>query len=98
MTYPDKATVLFKLASRPDFGSDTLHLESLIFSEKHQRLAAHCIESNAIYDYNEAKKTALPGFMVEKFQETYDRQVQLTRDRREEALQVIRSVEELDAA
>ena len=98
MTYPDSATVLFKLVERPDFASDSLELEAAIFSENHQRLAARCIESNVIYDYNAAKKTTLPGFMVEKFQQTYDRQVQSKREHYGEALQLIHDVAELEAA
>lgn len=96
MTYPDSATVLFKLAERPTFKSDTLDMKVGIYSENHQRLAARCIETNAIYDYNAAKKTTLPGFMVEKFQDTYDKQLQSKEECYLEAHKLIREVTELE--
>ena len=97
MTFPDRATVLFKLAERPGFSSDSLDLEAVIFSETHQRVAARCIESTAIYDYREGKKTELPGFMVEKFRETWDRQVEAKRYHYGQAEEIIRAVKELES-
>lgn len=97
MTFPDRATVLFKLSNRPDFSSDSLDLEAAVFSETHQRVAARCVETTVIYDYREAKKTALPGFMVEKFRETYDRQVEAKRYHHGQAQEVIRAAWELES-
>lgn len=98
MTFPDRATVLFKLADRPDFSSHSLELEAVVFSETHQRVAARCIESTVIYDYREAKKTALPPFMVEKFRETYDRQAEAKRRYRGHAQEVIHAVQDLESS
>ena len=98
MTYPDSATVLFKLVDRPDFTSDSLEMEVAIFSDAHQRLAARCVESTVIYDYRKAKKASLPGYMVEKFQETYDKQLEAKRRHYQQAREVIRAVDALENA
>lgn len=96
MNYPDRATVLYKLVGRPDFSSDSLELEAAVYSETHQRVAARCIESTVIYDYRTAKKTPLPGFMVEKFQQTYDNQVEAKRHQYSQAQELSSAVEELE--
>lgn len=96
MNYPDRATVLYKLVGRPDSSSSSLELEAAVYSETHQRVAARCIESTVIYDYRTAKKTPLPGFMVERFQQTYDRQVETRRHQYAQAQELSRVVEELE--
>lgn len=98
MTFPDRTTVLYKLAKKPDFSSDSLELEAVIFSETHQRVAARCVESNAIYDYREGKKTTLPPFMVERFQQTYDKQVEAKQHHLAQVQGVLRAVQELEDA
>lgn len=39
-------------------------------------MAARSFEDIVVYDYRKAKKTTLPGFMVEELQKIYDLQVQ----------------------
>lgn len=97
MNFPDSSTVLFRIRNRPDFAMENLDLEAVIYSDTHQRLAARIIESNAIYDYRVAKKTTLPGFMVEKFQDTFDKQVEAKRHFDGEARGLIRAVQELES-
>lgn len=48
----------------------------MILSEAQRRPAARCIEDIVVYDYRAAKKSPLPGFMVEQFQETFKLQEQ----------------------
>ncbi|KAM0548056.1 hypothetical protein ACHAPJ_010114 [Fusarium lateritium] len=74
MTFPDHITVLYKLAERPTYESTSLLMEAWILSDQHRRLAAKCIDDTAIYDYTTSKKSVLKPFMVEKFQDTFDRQ------------------------
>lgn len=74
MTYPDNITVLHKLAEKPDYSSDSIILEAVILSERHQRPAARCFEDIAVYDYQAAKKAPLKNFMVDELRATYELQ------------------------
>lgn len=98
MEFPDHTTVLFKLASRPDFSSDSLDLETIILSERHQRVAARCVENNVIYDYREGKKTTLPREMMETLQRSFERQVEVGKYHHRQVMDVMRAVEELEKA
>jgi hypothetical protein len=71
MKWPDRITVLHKLRNKPAHNTDHFILDVLILSERHQRPAARCIEDIVVYDYKSAKKSPLPPFMVDKFQETF---------------------------
>jgi hypothetical protein len=71
MKWPDKITVLHKLRDNPTQNTDHFILDVLILSERHQRPAARCIEDIVVYDYRTAKKSPLPPFMINKFQETF---------------------------
>lgn len=48
----------------------------MVLSEAQRRPAARCIEDIVVYDYRTAKKSPLPRFMVERFQETFKLQEQ----------------------
>ncbi|KAG8419577.1 hypothetical protein J3458_004433 [Metarhizium acridum] len=74
--YPDKITVIHKLAKRPTYSSDSIFLDSVIYSEAHERVAARCFEENAVYNYRAGKRATLKGFMVDELQKTYDLQEQ----------------------
>jgi hypothetical protein len=74
MKWPDKITVLHKLRDNPTQNTDHFILDVLILSERHQRPAARCIEDIVVYDYRTAKKSLLPPFMINKFQETFNLQ------------------------
>jgi hypothetical protein len=65
LEYPDRVTVIHKLSQKPKEGMDTLHLEAVVLSETHQRIAAKITEDIAVYDYRIRKKAPLPHFMVE---------------------------------
>jgi hypothetical protein len=76
MKWPDRITVLHKLRDKPTQNTDHFILDVLILSERHQRPAARCIEDIVVYDYRTAKKSPLPPFMIDKFQETFKLQEQ----------------------
>jgi hypothetical protein len=96
LTYPDRTTVLYKLRERPNHSSSSLELEAAIYSETHQRLAARCVETNAIYDYRVAKRTTLPSFMVGKLQEIYDMQAEAAENSLAEVYGLLDAVQELE--
>ena len=77
MTWPDRITVLHKLRDNPTQNTDHFILNVLILSERHQRPAARCVEDIVVYDYRTAKKSPLPPFMIDKFQETFKLQEQV---------------------
>ena len=78
MKFPDKITVYHKLANDPSSPKDptAFELQVVILSETWQRPAARCHEDIVTYDYQQAKKTALPPFMLEQFQKTWNLQEQ----------------------
>lgn len=71
MTFPDHVTVLHKLREMPQRDTDSFILDVIILSELHRRSAARCIEDIVVYDYRKGKKSPLPPFMVDLFQETF---------------------------
>ncbi|KAF1839606.1 hypothetical protein BDW02DRAFT_486180 [Decorospora gaudefroyi] len=71
MKWPDRITVLHKLRNNPKQNADHFILDVLILSEAHRRPAARCTEDIVVYDYRTAKKSPLPPFMLDKFQETF---------------------------
>ncbi|PHH92020.1 hypothetical protein CDD83_9305 [Cordyceps sp. RAO-2017] len=74
IVYPDRVTVLHKLAEKPDRTSDSIALEAVVLSERHKRPAARCYEDIAVYDYVKAKRAPLKDFMVDQLREVYDLQ------------------------
>ncbi len=55
----------------PTASTDSFILDVIIMSERHQRVAARCVEDIVVYDYKAGKKTALRPFMVEAFREAF---------------------------
>ncbi|KAL6362805.1 hypothetical protein LRP88_04115 [Fusarium phalaenopsidis] len=96
LTFPDHVTVLYKLSERPRYDSTSLLMEGWILSDQHRRLAAKCIDDTAIYDYTTSKRSVLKPFMVEKFQETFDRQMESQIKCDKDARDVIAAVEGLE--
>ncbi|KAJ8116768.1 hypothetical protein ONZ43_g4365 [Nemania bipapillata] len=74
MTAPDTISVYHKLSIPPEATHTSLILDCVIFSHGHRRVAARTFEDIAIYDYREAKKTVLPGFMLDVLRDTWQRQ------------------------
>lgn len=97
MEYPDRVTVIHKLASKPDNTSDHILLEAIIISEEHRRPAARCFEDIVVYDYRAAKKTPLKGHMVEELRQIYDLQEESKRDYEEKAANLIRFVDQIES-
>jgi len=97
MTWPDHVSVYHKLRSLPSSSTDFFTLDVVILSERHQRPAARCVEDIVVYDYRQGKKTPLRPFMVDKFRETYELQLQAKKensDRVKGLLDRVRSLEE----
>jgi acyl-CoA thioester hydrolase len=63
MTFPDTAIVGCRVL---EILSDRFTVETAIFSEKHQRIAAISQQSIIPYNYAELKKVNLPEIWVEK--------------------------------
>ena len=74
LRFPDRITVIHRLLEEPKQGMDALHLEAVVLSEMHQRIAAKITEDIVVYDYRIGKKAPLPGFMVEALKEEWDEQ------------------------
>lgn len=74
MTFPDHITVLHKLATPPSASTDSFVLDVVIFSERHQRVAARLVEDIVVYDYVAGKKAVLEPFMVEGFKQVWREQ------------------------
>ncbi|KAF2685540.1 hypothetical protein K458DRAFT_416776 [Lentithecium fluviatile CBS 122367] len=96
MTYPDRVTVLHKLKDKPKSDSDHFILDVLILSELHRRPAARCVEDIAVYDYRQARKSAMKPFMVKKLQETYDLQEQAKQTYGNKVLDLLSRVHHLE--
>ncbi|KAK5996841.1 hypothetical protein PT974_02186 [Cladobotryum mycophilum] len=71
VSYPDHVSIVHKIATEVDSTSDRFVLESIIFSEKHQRIAARTWEDIVVYDYIAGKKAPLKPFMVEALANMY---------------------------
>lgn len=76
MVYPDKISVYHKLRCRPegDPAPSNFMLDCIVLSHQHRRVAARLEEDIVVYDYKAAKKTSMPGFMMELFQQTWEMQ------------------------
>lgn len=98
MEFPDRTTVLHKLAALPNYDSDHVLLEAVILSEKHQRPAARCFEDIVVFDYRVGKKTPLKKFMVDKLREIYYKQEATRRRVGEEIDHIVAQVKEIEIA
>ncbi|KAI1746303.1 thioesterase-like superfamily-domain-containing protein [Xylaria scruposa] len=74
MTAPDTISVYHRLRICPEATHTSLVLDCVIFSHRHRRIAARTFEDVTIYDYRDAKKTVLPGFMLDVLRDTWRQQ------------------------
>jgi len=98
MEYPDRVTVYHKLGS---LGEDSFKLDGVILSEKHQRVAARCVEDIVIYNYRPGDgqkpgKARIPGFMGDVFGETLRLQKEAAEDAGEEMEEIEERVDRLE--
>jgi hypothetical protein len=63
-----------KLHSLPTNHATDIHLDVLILSEKHQRVAARCQEQITVYDYKEGRKVPVTGRMKKAFEQMHREQ------------------------
>ena len=100
MTWPDKITVLHKLASQPRPQDDAMRLDVVVLSERHQRAAARLVEDVVIYDYQAGQKRTLGGtpFLINGLMETWDRQQEAAERNLRKATDVEERVRELEKA
>jgi hypothetical protein len=74
MKWPDRVTVFHKLRELPSPSTESFILDVIILSERHQRVAARCVEDIVVYDYRKGKKVPLHPFMVDSFRTTFAQQ------------------------
>ena len=96
MKWPDRVSVYHKLRSRPDESSESIVLDAMIISETKQRPAARCLEDVVVYDYRSSKKTSLPPFALDQFQQTYDLQEAAKVENREKINHLLDRVQDLE--
>ncbi|KAK8079136.1 hypothetical protein PG994_002943 [Apiospora phragmitis] len=96
VVYPDRISVYHKLRSLPSESDTSLILDCMILSHKHRRIAARTEEDVVIYDYHEGKKTTMPPFVLQTFQDTWERQEGEARRARLRIQELAREVETLE--
>lgn len=98
MVYPDKISVYHKLRSRPeaDPAPSSFMLDCIVLSHQHRRIAARLEEDIVLYDYRAARKTGMPGFMLDVLIETWELQEQETVRARTRIWELIGAVEKLE--
>ncbi|KAI0533039.1 thioesterase-like superfamily-domain-containing protein [Xylaria digitata] len=96
MTAPDTISVYHRLGIHPEATHTSLILDCVILSHRHRRIAARTSEDIAIYDYREAKKTVLPGFMLDILRDTWRKQEERTNWAREKIWGLLKEVEALE--
>jgi hypothetical protein len=99
MTYPDRISVYHKLRVDPSSSStppSAFVLDCIVLSHNARRIAAKLEEDIVIYDYNAARKTAMPDYMVALFSETFQLQEKEMRRARARIWNLIREVENLE--
>lgn len=98
MTYPDKVSVYHKLRFPPSGqpSPSSLILDAVIYSNRHQRVAARIEEDLVIYDYRSAKKTDMLPFMKDVLEDTFRLQEAEEARARTRIWELIGSVEKLE--
>lgn len=99
MTYPDRISVYHKLRADPSSSStpdSAFALDCIVLSHNARRTAARLEEDIVVYDYERARKTAMPAYMVALFGETFRQQQQETRRARARIWELIAEVEGLE--
>ncbi|KAK1778637.1 thioesterase-like superfamily-domain-containing protein [Copromyces sp. CBS 386.78] len=97
LVYPDRISVYHRLASPPQSGVTSFHLECVVLSHQHRRVAARLEEDIVIYDYRKAGKTAMPEFMLSLFDKTWKLQQEETIRARKRIWELIGGVERLES-
>jgi acyl-CoA thioesterase FadM len=96
MTWPDRITVCHKLRSKPDDTTDNMVLDVCIMSERMQRPAARCLEDVVVYNYRTGKKSGMPGFMLEQFNNVWELQESEKAASTKKVEELLRDVRELE--
>ncbi|KAI0865673.1 hypothetical protein F4860DRAFT_509555 [Xylaria cubensis] len=96
MTAPDTISVYHKLRICPEAHHTSLALDCIILSHRQRRIAALTFEDVTIYDYRDAKKTVLPGFMLDVLRDTWRQQEEQIGWARERIWGLIREVKLLE--
>lgn len=96
MTAPDRISVYHRLSAPPQATHTSLLLDCVILSHGHRRAAARTVEDIAIYNYREAKKTALPEFMLDVLQDTWRQQQERAEWARGRIWKLMKEVERLE--
>lgn len=100
MVYPDKISVYHKLRSSPSEhpgpAPSAFMLDCIVLSHQHRRIAARLEEDIVVYDYRSARKTSMPGFMVDLFSKTYQMQLEEMIRARTRIWNLIETVEGLE--
>lgn len=71
-------------------------MEAWVLSEQHHRVAARCVDETVIYDYASGKKSMLKPFMVDKFRQTFELQMQRKAKGMEKINTTVEAVEDLE--
>ncbi|KAK1835911.1 thioesterase-like superfamily-domain-containing protein [Podospora conica] len=98
MVYPDKISVYHKLQSKPgvDQVPSAFFLDCVVLSHQRQGIAARLQEDIVVYDYRAAGKTAMPGFMLDVFRQTFEMQEAEMLRARTKGWELIAAVEKLE--
>ncbi|KAM7186530.1 Thioesterase-like superfamily domain containing protein [Naviculisporaceae sp. PSN 640] len=98
MVYPDKISVYHKLRAQPEGNPapSAFMLDCIVLSHQHRRIAARLEEDIVVYDYRSAKKTSMPGFMVDLFSKTYQMQLEEMIRARTRIWDLVEAVEALE--
>ncbi|KAL8892332.1 MAG: hypothetical protein Q9215_000731 [Flavoplaca cf. flavocitrina] len=96
MSWPDRVSVYHKLQSPPSTSVESFTLDVLIVSERHQRVAARCVEDIVVYDYRRREKTNVQPFMLEQFDQTWRAQEEAKRVNTVKASKLVERVRRLE--
>ncbi|KAL9632790.1 MAG: hypothetical protein Q9204_003644 [Flavoplaca sp. TL-2023a] len=96
MSWPDRVSVYHKLQSPPSSSVESFTLDVLIVSERHQRVAARCVEDIVVYDYRRREKTKMQPFMLEQFDQTWRAQEEAKRVNTVKASELVERVRRLE--
>ncbi|KAI1411854.1 thioesterase-like superfamily-domain-containing protein [Hypoxylon sp. FL1857] len=96
MTYPDTISAYHKLRSLPSASDTSLILDCVILSHNHKRVAARTEEDIVVYDYKAARKTPVPPFALDAFQDIWRQQEEETRRARARIWSLVKDVEALE--
>ncbi|KAH6641363.1 thioesterase-like superfamily-domain-containing protein [Chaetomium tenue] len=99
MVYPDRISVYHKLRTRPEGepAPSSFYLDCVVLSHRHRRVACRLEEDIVVYDYKKAGKMSMPGFMLERFQETWELQEQAMLQARSRIFGLYTAVDRLES-